>query len=343
MFLAADAAVRELLLLKANCKAIGDLYSEKGLHRDRSPLLYRHPLLLINKACTKFLFSNFDVLFQDDFQSICAPEGEEDELLFLAAVLSSPLAQYLLFHTTANIGIERAIAHLEEILELPFPLPEDMPDPKRSEAILRSCAERLRRLHSDLNMPENLLIGESLVQEAHSDLDGFVCKYFEICPWEQQLITDTVEVFRPSSTPSSVESDKLLTARPSTSNDRAAYAETLVKTFQDWSSTKLHLWASTSIANRLGVAVITFGIGSEPLQYVESLSDDSLDDVLAAIRKSSATNGSLFSRLRGFIFYESDRVHILKPINRRHWTRTAALNDADEILARMMEEDGWPG
>ena len=39
--------------------------------------------------------------------------------------------------------------------------------------------------------------------------------------------------------------------------------------------------------------------------------------------------------------YESDCVHILKPINRRHWTRTAALNDADDILTRMMEADGW--
>jgi len=341
LFLAADAPVLDLLLLKVNCDPIGDLYSKEGLHRDRSPLLYKHPLLLINKACTKFLFSNFDVLFRDDFQSICAPKSEEDELLFLTAVLSSPLAQYMLFHTTANIGIERDIARLEEILELPFPLPEDMPDPKRSKAILRSCAQRLRRLNGDLQKPEYLLSRESLVQEARSELYAFVCDYFEIGEWEQQLISDTVEVFRPSSTPTSLESDKLLTARPSTRDHRSAYAETLVKTFRNWSSTERHLWPSTKIAVRLGLALITFGIANEPRQYVESSSDDWLDHVLASIRTSSATNGTLFSRLRGFVLYESDRVHILKPINRRHWTRTAALNDADEILTRMMEEDGW--
>ena len=102
------------------------------------------------------------VLFQDDFQSICAPQHEEDELLFLTAVLSSPLTQYLLFHTTANIGIERDIARLEEILELPFPLPEDTRNPQRSETILRSCAKRLRKLNKDLRN-ENLLLHDSLV------------------------------------------------------------------------------------------------------------------------------------------------------------------------------------
>jgi N-6 DNA Methylase len=341
LFLAADAPVLEFVLLETNCAPIGDLFREEGLDRDRSPLLYKHPLLLINKACTKFLFSNFDVLFRDGFQSICAPETEEDELLFLTAVLSSPFAQYLLFHTTANIGIERDIARLEEILELPFPLPEDTADPRRSEDIVRTCALRLRRLHSELQKPENLLSSEALIEAARSDLYKSVCDYYEICEWERQLIADTVEIFRPSSTPGSLDSETLLTVRPSTRTHRSAYAETLVKTFRDWSRTERHLWASASIGERLGLAVITFGVADKPRQYEESSSADWLNGTLESIRKSSATNGSLFSRLRGFVLYESDRVHILKPLNRRHWTRTAALNDADDILTRMMEENGW--
>jgi hypothetical protein len=341
LFLAAEAPVGELLLLKDECDPIGDLYKHEGLHRPRSPLLYKQPLLLINKGCTKFLFSDFDVLFQDDFQSICVPGGEEDELLFLTAVLSSPLAQYLLFHTTANIGIERDIARLEEILELPFPLPEDMPDSERSETILRSCAERLKRLKADLQLPEHLLSREFLIKEAQSELNGSLCDYFQISDWEQQLIRDTVDIFRPSATPRSLESAQLLTVRPSRTEHRQIYAETLVKTFRGWSSTPRHLWAETTVAENTGLAYITLGIGDEPRNYVESSSDDELSRVLANIRRTSSKDGTLFSGLRGFVFYEADRVHILKPLNRRHWTATAALNDADEILSRMMEEDGW--
>ena len=63
---------------------------------------------------------------------------------------------------------------------------------------------------------------------------------------------------------------------------------------------------------------------------------------MRAIRDSSAHDGgTVFRKLRGFAYYEADRVHLLKPLARRHWTRTAALNDADEILTRMMEEGGW--
>ena len=341
LFLGAHAQVSEFLLLQEDCTPIGNRYRNEELDRDRSPLLFKHPLLLINKACTKFLFSNFDVLFQDDFQSICAPDHEEDELLFLTAVLSSPLAQYLLFHTTANIGIERDIARLKEILELPFPLPEDTPNPRRSENILRSCAQRLRKLYTDLQRKEYLLRRESLIQDAQSDLYKHVCDYFEICEWEQDLIRDTVEIFRPSSTPGSLESKTLFTASPSTPEHRMAYAETLVKTFRGWSSTKRHLRASASVLDRVGLALVTLAINDRAKNYTESFSGDELGQVLASIRKTSAQNGVMFSRLRGLVIYEPDRVHILKPLNLRHWTRTAALNDADEILARMMEEDGW--
>lgn len=198
-FLSAGKHVSNLLLADEETVPIGKRYKESGLLFPRSPLIYKAPLLLINKACTKFLFSDFDVLFQDDFQSVCAPKGEEDELLFLTAVFSSPLAQYLLFHTTANIGIERDIARLEEMLELPFPLPKDMRDVERSRAIVHECAGILRTLKTELSRPKNLLRRDDLVNEAREKLNAKVYAYFSICDWERRLIEDTVEVFRPGS------------------------------------------------------------------------------------------------------------------------------------------------
>ena len=341
-FLAADAPVLDLILRRQDCPPIGDLYKAEGLDRKRSSLIYKQPLLLINKACTKFLFSDFDVLFKDDFLSISAPKHEEDELLFLTAVLSSPLAQYLLFHTTANIGIERDIARTEEILELPFPLPEDMSDPERSHAILRSCALRLRQLRDELQKPSNLLQGESLVRDAQRELYEFVCDYFDICQWERELIDDTVKVFRPSSTPGSMDSQKLLTAQSSKLVHRREYAETLIRTFRGWTRTRKHLSTECSIAAKVGLAIITIGISDKARRYIESSAEEYVAKVLTNIQKStSVKKTATFHYLRGFALYEPDCVHLLKPLSRRHWTRTAALNDADEILTRMMEESGW--
>jgi hypothetical protein len=341
-FLPANAAVTDLVLLRDDTKPIGKLHEDEGLHRKRNPLLFKAPLLLINKACTKFLYSDFDVLFQDDFQSICAPCDEEKELLFLTAVFASSLAQYLLFHTTANIGIERDIARLEEMVELPFPLPEDMTHPDKADQIVSKCAECLDNLRSELSKEKNLLHRDALVQTASAKLNALVFDYFDLSEWERQLVADTVEIFRPSSTPGSLDSDKLYTAKPSKEPHRKAYAQTIVKTFRGWSRIKKHLWAEGCTAPKSDLAVVTLGLGSRPKDYTESRMDEHVEKILAAIRENSARDsGVVFRCLRGFAYYEPDRVHILKPLNRRHWTRTAALNDADEILRRMIEEGGW--
>ena len=340
LFISAGAPVEDLVLLKTDCDKIGKRYSS-GLHRKRSPLIYKWPLLLINKACTKFLFSDFDVLFQDDFQSICGPKTDEAELLFLTAVLASPLAQYFLFHTTANIGIERDIARLEEILALPFPLPEDMPNRDRCQTIVGECATLLRDLKRELLKPANLPKRTSLVQQTKRKLNKLVYDYFGICGWERYLIEDTEKVFRPSSTPGSLDSDKLLTAKPSNPDDREAYASTLVSTFCGWTRTKASLWTRGCIAPKMGLAFVTFGVGGRAKAYRESQAEKQVEELLDRIRKSSADSAGTISYLRGFAFYEEPTVHLLKPLSRRYWTRTAALNDADEILSHMMKEDGW--
>jgi hypothetical protein len=300
-------------------------------------------LLLINKACTKFLFSRFDVIFQDDFQSICAPKHEEGELLFLAAVLASPLAQYLLFHTTANIGIERDVARLEEILALPFPLPEEMPSKDHCQAILEECAVLLRNLERELTKPENRLKRDSLVGKAKGKLNRLVYDYFGICDWERLLIKDTVDVFRPSSTPGSLESEKLRTARRSTPIDRKSYAETLVSTFRGWTRTREPLWARCCTAWKLELAFVTFGIGGRATEYRESEAEKQVEALLEKIRESCADSSGTIQYFRGYTFFDGKTVHLLKPLSLRHWTPTAALNDADELISCMMEDEGWRG
>jgi hypothetical protein len=216
-----------------------------------------------------------------------------------------------------------------------------MRNPQQSRSILRSCAQRLKKLQTELEKTSNLLRHEALVEQTREELYDLICQYFEISEWERCLIQDTVDVFRPSSTPGSLDSDKLITAKSSSSAHRKQYAQTLVKTFRSWSRTKRHLWSQANIASKFGLALITFGIAEQAKPYVEYSLDDEVVRILEKIQNTTSRNGTLFSRLRGFALYEPDQVHILKPLNRRHWTRTAALNDADDILTRMMEESGW--
>jgi len=339
LFFAADTQPEGLILSpERDFSPFGNRGTE--LRRTIAPELTRPPLVLVNKGFTKACFSANPVIFQHAVQSIAGPKEDENLLLFLTAYLDSALAKYLVFHLSATVGIERGDVHLEEILALPFPLPEQTTNPEVSQRIVNNCSDILRELDRDLK--RTLRNAEELAGTARRRLGNLIFDYFGLCEWEQQLVADTVEVFRPSATPASIDSEKLITARQSTKVHRAAYAQTLQKTFKDWSRTTKYLWIEGTTALNSELAIVTFGVAQKKRSYQESEADGQLEEILSNIRKSSTrSEGTVFSVLRGFAYYEPDRVHILKPLNRRHWTRTAALNDADEILARMMKEGGW--
>jgi hypothetical protein len=260
----------------------------------------------------------------------------------LTAILSSPITQYFLFHTTANIGIERDVARAEEILAIPFPLPEDLPHPEMADSILHRSAERLRKLQTDLRNPNNLLKGESLVSEAQGELNELVFAYFEVSDWERKLISDTIEIFRKSSTPGSLDSDTLITTKYSKLSHRREYAETLSKTFHRWSQSGKTLQAHCTVADALGLGLITFEATDQTVDYTEEAAEDQVASLLKTLHERAITERrTTWQYIRGFVYYQPNQVNILKPLSRRHWTSTAALNDADEILTRMMEESGW--
>ena len=300
LFISAGAPVDDLvLLLRTNCDKIGNRYSS-GLHRKRSPLIYKSPLVLINQACTKFLFSDFDVLFQHDFQSICGPQAREAELLFLTAVLASPLTQYLLFHTTAehrHRASHRPIGRDAYAVPVARRYAEQGPLPNRYRRMCHPIA-RLKRNCSSL---QNLLKRTSLVQQTKQKLNKLVYDYFGVCGWERYLIEDTEKVFRPSSTPSSLDSNKLFTAdSPSGMNGKRMPRRSfrLFVAGRDKGS----LWARSCIAQKLGLGFVTFGVGGRAKIYKETAAENQVEELLDRIRKSSTQSEGTIRYLRGFVF-----------------------------------------
>jgi hypothetical protein len=247
-----------------------------------------------------------------------------------------------------KIGRRRAsffngdIARLEELLALPFPLPSDMRDTQGSQKIVAKCAGILRALRTELVAPQNQLRRESLVATAQKQINALVYSYFGICEWERHLIEDTVAVFRPSSTPSSLDAPKLFTVKPSSPKDRKDYAQVLVSTFKGWTRSQTKTWVTINLAPLAELAVMTFGVGGRNAGFNEVTAEARVEELLQRISQSSARPAlGVFQRVRGFAFFEGQKVHLIKPLNRRYWTKTAALNDADEIISTMMREDGW--
>lgn len=50
------------------------------------------------------------------------------------------------------------------------------------------------------------------------------------------------------------------------------------------------------------------------------------------VGKAAQRDNGSFCYLRGFSYFEADRLYMLKPATMRNWCRSAALNDADAIF-----------
>jgi hypothetical protein len=77
--------------------------------------------------------------------------------------------------------------------------------------------------------------------------------------------------------------------------------------------------------------------GKTRTDYSERVAPDDVATAIARIEQSISIEHHSLAYMRGFTLFEQDRAYVLKPLARRHWTRTAALNDADDMLAAMLE------
>ena len=295
-------------------------------------------MVLVNQGCSRFAFCDFDVLFQHSLQSISGPpDRNADLLLLLTAVLNSPLATYYLFHTSANWGVERDKVHLEELLQLPFPLPEKTKDAVVSRNLVGQIASRLRQAKAEMSVV-GIKPGkrDAARRRAIRDTNELVYRYYDLTEWERWLVEDTVNIFEPSATPGSLNSKKLNTLKPSELDDRRTYADLLCGTISRWAQqSPYQLSGATVLAEREGLALLTLTKvprGEPAADYCESKPTPELRQLIERVARASVREGLGGLRfLRGFALFEERQVHVLKPLALRHWTRTAALNDADEL------------
>jgi hypothetical protein len=285
-------------------------------------------------------------LFQDTTRSITGTHADRDLLLFLASVLNAPLARYFLFHTSANWGVERDTVLLDEYLSVPFPLPESTRNPKTSRAIIGKIAKRLRETKGELeSLHVDLFLGfeeqrKTLTDSVKVELSELVNDYYGLCEWERTLVADTTNVFEPSSTPTSVETTTP-TLRRTESSDHRAYSELLCKTLNGW----LHrqpwkLTPAAHIARKAGLGLLTLARTRQSGGFTEVSATSSFDKTLLTIQKAMGKQQGGIAYARSFAFFQPEQFHILKPLTLQHWTKTAALNDADAVMGFMATDGG---
>jgi hypothetical protein len=370
LFIPARAKALEVsqLLLESDCEQIISQFVK--LRRLPNHKIFKAPLVLISQGFGKVVFSSFPVLFQHSLQSIAGPREDEDLLLFLTVYLRSRLAKYCMFHTAANWGTERDKVHLEELLRLPFPLPEAAPG-ENAHAIVTRIAVRMRE---ERTVQENLLaeclgrfrkltghdeqgalkewrrVRKSRTAALQAEFEPLIYNYFGLLAPEQMLVADTVAVFIPSSTPPHADRLDLPTLQPVTAAKvpgyepgLAVYAETLAETLNTWAVERgsdcrvSPLIGTNALA---GMAMVSLALGNKVAPLKQADLQGELAHWLRRGFDACAGNGATLRSERELLWFEENHLHIIRPWTLIHWTRTAALNDADTIYGEIAQARG---
>jgi hypothetical protein len=279
-------------------------------------------------------FSSFDCSFNQTIRGVHAKEEDEDELRLLACILASPLALYYFFHTSVNWAIERPIIPVIEYKR--FPLPACDSEARRN--ILDQVAVAHRQIEKDIE--KNPGRAGLIVQNHSGDIDELVYQYYDVDSWEESLINDTVELWIPSATPKAGDSRIPPALELSQPSHRQAYIVLLLDALNAWAKrSDKRIDGDIVISSGTGLGIVSLSRVSKeasPASPQEENSSEQLDGILERINRFLPDQTRSMRLLRDLKVFDKDKLYLLKPLSRRYWTETAALNDADEIAAAIL-------
>ena len=119
---------------------------------------------------------------------------------------------------------------------------------------------------------------------------------------------------------------------------RDEYLQLLCETLNGWASGGKYRvdgrWAA-SPAVGVGLVLLEKTRRGESPQHMD-LPMDQVLPTLFRLQQTAARKLGSFDLVRGAKVFEENRLYLVKPLGLRFWTKTAALNDADEIAATIL-------
>lgn len=334
LFIKAESEQLNLFLREDDCERRSSAQVRVRGRSNKSTRQYKAPHVLVTQGFSHVAFADFDVSFQHAVRGITGEPADRELLVFLAAYLRSDVARYFLFHTSSNWGVSRAKLHEEELLRLPFPLPEDTHDPKRCQAIVREIAAAVSKAVAETS--DVFTDREGIVRRTQEFVGKLIEEYFNIDDVERMLIADTTSIIIPSFRPRRGELN-VPTVKQSSDSRRAAYTRLLCRTLNGWAKQEDEVHGTTVADPSIGVGMVVLERtrrGEKPTQL--STADGELLRTIDNLQHVAARGYGTFELARGAKVFHRNLLYITKPLGQRFWTDTAALNDADEIAATIL-------
>lgn len=269
-------------------------------------------------------FTEQDCAFRKTITGVSGPSDKSALMKAITAYLNSSFSSYLLFMTASTWGVERERVNPTEVFQLP-----DLP--------FRFTDEQIDKLAGNVDaigtlMADGLSETDVHIYKIEGEIDRIIYVSLDLSKSERFLIDDVLEY----SLDFFQEGENSKACDIVETEDLKAYSTT----FCDAVNSILQFGESKAKATvydgdaPLRVVSIRFSEVNDERTVTVSDSTDELEKVLSRLDRQIVEeySGSIYVR-RNVKIYDNNTLHITKPDEKRFWTRSMALRDADETLA----------
>ena len=230
------------------------------------------------------------------------------------------------FHDSASFGSERPEVRQSELLRLPFPSSEDMPDPVRS----RTAMDALVSLIDNEVTREKQSLGFDTPQSVFQEIDELTYEYYCLSEGEISVVDETAEKIIPNVQPHRDSYPDIWNT--STLSDRRIYADTLIRNLIDWFDNDYVINIRLEARNS-DLAILRLSLqDAKVTSSYEEMEGLSISNVLSSLfEQIMLPLPGNFQLIPDFRIFVENKLYLVKPNQKRFWLKTSAISDANNI------------
>lgn len=302
-------------------------------NRPRSEKIYKAPLCLIKESPKRgeivAAYSEIDLCYDEHIIGIAGKEGDEPLLKILTCILNSSFARYVLFLTSSSWGIERDYILVDEFNDIPMRLPDKTSEMYTQIVKLYDEAAKLAQENKE-NSPE--------WKKVTTAIDNCIFDLFEVSESDRDIVLGTLnytlKFFEQ-------RENSIVCKQPFESEllDYANRFQSIINTMLMNQEKAVNAEMSTSLSKNLVVASFTLGFNKTSSEPKLSRSSTELETSLEnwfRVKNENISEKVYVSRI--LKIFEGNIIRIIKPNEVRYWTPMLAYNDADDIIAEILED-----
>lgn len=304
------------------------LLPRQGFERPRKPELFRAPLLLVTRSLSRegffAAFSEEDIVFPEAYFGISIPRDQSKFAHYLNGIFNSSVAKYFLFMTSSSWGIERDEVKPKDLERLPIP------------AINNGniqVVEQIVAIEENIRNTKN-----SEGWRLQNALDALVYELYGLDENEIIFVEDGVKL----TLDSRLKRSASIAYQPPSQKDLENYATQVNQVIQSFlvSLGERTIRASIYDSDLAPLQVVQFRMSSSAIKDVSirTLKEVRLDSILTQMDEELSNQVSQqIHTYRALRIYVGKDLYVVKRAQRRYWSRSAGLNDSDEIIKEHLE------